>query len=112
MEEQDFAMVLHLTLILLFQRETGSIIHIPGKFIPSIILFLSHHIPKREHDKLVECQHIISAKWKSKLRKETECNMSESFDDTIAESSSDVDEMTIHGELIKDLKQLVVKSNE
>lgn len=118
-EEQDSAMALHLILVLLFQQETGAIVHVPGKFIPTLISFLCQHLPRKEHEKLVECQHLITVKWKSrqltsnaKIRTpESGCAASDGASDggkvhATAEESSEDD--TIEA-LIQDLKQLVLK---
>lgn len=120
MEEQDHAMALHLITVLLFQRKTATIVHYPGKFVPTVISFLSNHLPKKEHDKLVECQHLISSKWKSKrLTSVTDeasmsddeilgtqyCAMDAVTPEKVSESEEDV-EASIQT-LIQDLKHLV-----
>ena len=122
-DEQDHAMALHIISVLLFHRETSCIIHLPGKFIPTMISFLSSSLSKEEHGKLLECQHLISAKWKAKqltsdktgdINEETGqgSQMSESTppDNSTAALSEPLaeSELVING-LIKDLKQLVVR---
>lgn len=58
-EEQEPAMALHLVTVLLFQRYTNCIIQVPGKLIPSVITFLSGHMPAQEHSKLVQYQMLV-----------------------------------------------------
>lgn len=119
-DELDHAMALHIVAVLLFHRETSCIIHLPGKFIPTVISFLSSSLSKEKHDKLLECQHLISAEWKAKqltsykagdineeTGQETQTSDREPSDnDTAADSAES--ELVISG-LIKDLKQLVIK---
>jgi len=64
-EEEDYAMALHLVVVLLFRRTTNTIIHYPGRLISAIISFLSSHLPRKEHEKLVDCHQLISERWKS-----------------------------------------------
>ena len=128
-DEQDCAMALHVIVVLLFQQGTGSIIHIPGKFIPTLISFLAQLIPKKEHEKLVQCQQLISSQWKSKhsvsisseesnkeelstavntMKQDNDAEAEGSIDTASVSEVYDVDPATY--ELIRDLKQLVVKA--
>lgn len=112
MEEKDAAMALHIILVLLFQQETGAIIHIPGKFIPTMISFLCQHLPRKEHEKLVRCQHLITAKWRTRLTPDSEetqrSETRHASSITAADVSSEDDEIDT---LIQDLKQLVIRVN-
>lgn len=120
-EEQDPAMALHIILVLLFQQKTNCILHIPGKFIPTLISFLSDHVPSKEHMKLAKCQRLISAKWKLSLTHDSEVSKAsepnviaetedtdEDSHETIADStqSSDDSEAAIQA-LIQELQCLV-----
>ena len=64
-DEQDNAVCLHLIVILLFHQKTGSIVHIPGKFVPSMISFLASHVPDQIHKQLLNCQRLIASRWKT-----------------------------------------------
>lgn len=105
-EEEDSAMALHLVLVLLFYQETKSIIHIPGKFIPTMISFLHDHLSLEVYEKLVECQRLVSAQWK--LQQHTSKNGDGDFEALDGHTADTKD--TIHI-LIHDLKQLVMKAN-
>lgn len=63
-EESDYAMSLHLILVLLFHQQTGCIVHIPGKFVPNMIAFLSGRIPEKVHSQLANCQKLVSTHWR------------------------------------------------
>ncbi len=109
-------MALHIIVVLLFQQSTGSIIHIPGKFVPNLVSFLGPFVPSREHAKLVECQKLIASKWKQQQAQDKAKNVRDEKDVTPEElleadkllDEDDID-ATIHL-LIQDLKQLVVKT--
>ena len=121
-EEKDSAMALHIILVLLFQQETGTMIHIPGKFIPILISFLGQHVPKKEHEKLAKCQILITAKWKARHLSGGDEGASGGDDgasggdgaqgndarETERSSGSEDDEIEA---LIQELKQLVVRTN-
>jgi hypothetical protein len=102
-EEQDPAMALHIILVLLFQQEIGAMIHIPGKFIPTMVSFLGQHLPKKEHENLVECQRLITAKWKARQPSEPEAEAGEE------DESGETDEGDAIEALIQELKRLVVQ---
>lgn len=104
-------MALHLLLVLLFQQETGFIIHVPGKFIPTLISFLHQHLPRKEHEKLVKCQHLISAKWKARQASETEDAQPSQESGPLSAVASDTSEEDSLEALIEDLKCLVVRVN-
>lgn len=67
-EEEDPAMVLHLTAVLLFQQHTGCIIHVPGKLIPLIINFLESRISSEEYSIVTRFQELVSLQWKASGR--------------------------------------------
>ncbi len=58
-EEQEPAMALHLVTVLLFQRHTNCIIHVPGRLVPSVIAFLAGRMPTQDHARLVQYQHLV-----------------------------------------------------
>ncbi len=105
-EEKDCAMALHLILVLLFYQETKSIIHIPGKFIPTMISFLHDHLSSSVYDKVIKCQHLISAQWK--LRQSTSGHGHNG--EVLGEATSEDKESSIEI-LIHDLKQVVMNSS-
>ena len=104
-EEQDSALALHIISLLLFHRETNCILHIPGKFVPTVIAFLLDYLPRKEHEKLIECQKLITAKWKASNRKDTESGSSKS-DVGIAAAEVSTDDAI--QTLIQDLKLFVI----
>lgn len=100
-------MTLHLILVLLFQQKTNTIIHVPGKFVPTMISYLSDHVPKKEHGKLVECQQLISDKWKSSITCEDESTTKN--DDSLGSTPyTTTDKETSIQTLIQELKHLVL----
>lgn len=56
-DEQDPAMVLHLTVTLLvYGVHGGRLIHAPGKAIPLLITYLSKTLPNHIYQRLIEMQ--------------------------------------------------------
>lgn len=56
-DEKEPAMILHLTVTLLFYAvHGGQLIHAPGKAIPLLITYLVKLVPKEIHQRLVEIQ--------------------------------------------------------
>ena len=58
-------MCLHLISVILFQQQTGNIVHIPGKLVPTVIAFLAQHLDDKVHSKLIECQKLVSNRLRS-----------------------------------------------
>ncbi|XP_062605346.1 E3 UFM1-protein ligase 1-like isoform X2 [Saccostrea cucullata] len=57
--ETDPAMLLHLTVVILFQTFTSNIVHAPGKCVPQIITFLKQHLAPESHELLVKMQDLV-----------------------------------------------------
>lgn len=56
-DEQDPAMILHLTVTLIFYAVTaGRFIHAPGKAVPALIKYLSKALPTNVNQRLHEMQ--------------------------------------------------------
>lgn len=55
-QETDAAMLLHLSVVVLFQTFTSNIVHAPGKCVPQIITFLKQYLPPEQHDLLTRMQ--------------------------------------------------------
>jgi len=55
-QENDPAMTLHLTSVLLFQANTQALVHCPGKCVPNIISFLKDNMESDKHTILVNLQ--------------------------------------------------------
>ena len=78
-----------------------------------MISFLSDHIPRKEHVKLVECQHLIAAKWKSSVTQDSDICQSqgnankEAQEITQASVQTTNDSETAIQTLIQELKCLV-----
>ena len=49
-------MTLHLAAVILFQKFTQNIIHIPGKCVPQILVFLKDHLDGDNYLELVKLQ--------------------------------------------------------
>ena len=49
-------MTLHLAAVILFQKFTQNIIHIPGKCVPQILVFLKDHLDGDNYVELVKLQ--------------------------------------------------------
>ncbi|CAF3179524.1 unnamed protein product [Rotaria sp. Silwood2] len=59
-DEQDPAMILHLTITLLFYAvNNGRLIHAPGKAVPTLIKFLSKTLPSNINQRLYEMQEFV-----------------------------------------------------
>ena len=54
--EKEPAMTLHLAVVILFQKFTQNIIHIPGKCVPQILVFLKDHLDDEKYIELVKLQ--------------------------------------------------------
>jgi hypothetical protein len=56
-DEQDPAMILHLTVTLLFYASNaGRFVHAPGKAVPALIKYLSKTLPSNINQRLHEMQ--------------------------------------------------------
>ncbi len=56
-DEQDPAMILHLTTTLLFYAiHNGRLVHAPGKSVPSLLKYLSKNLPNNINQRLHEMQ--------------------------------------------------------
>lgn len=58
-QETDAAMLLHLSVVVLFQTFTSNIVHAPGKCVPQIITFLKQYLPPEQHDLLTRMQDLV-----------------------------------------------------
>ncbi|XP_056014591.1 E3 UFM1-protein ligase 1-like [Ostrea edulis] len=57
--ETDPAMLLHLSVVVLFQTFTSNIIHAPGKYVPHIITFLKQYLAPESHQLLVRMLDLV-----------------------------------------------------
>ncbi len=56
-DEQDPAMILHLSVTLLFYAvHSGRLVHAPGKTVPALIKYLSKSLPTNVNQRLHEMQ--------------------------------------------------------
>lgn len=58
-QETDAAMLLHLSVVVLFQTFTSNIVHAPGKCVPQIVTFLQPYLPPEQHDLLTRMQDLV-----------------------------------------------------
>lgn len=58
-DESDPAMMLHLSVVVLFLNYTQCILNASGKFVPMIIAYLKSYLSKEQHDDLVMCQELV-----------------------------------------------------
>ena len=58
-EERDPAMALHLTTVILFQQNTGHLLHAPGRLIPHIIIHLRNFVEPSSYSVLSQYQEIV-----------------------------------------------------
>lgn len=54
--ETDAAMTLHLACVILFHKFTHCIIHVPGKCVPQVVLFLKDHLESEKFQELTTLQ--------------------------------------------------------
>lgn len=54
--ETDAAMTLHLACVILFHKFTQCIIHVPGKCVPQVVLFLKDHLEPEKFQELTTLQ--------------------------------------------------------
>lgn len=57
--QDDPALTLHLSLLLLFQTCTKEIVHASGKFVPQLISFLKPQLEPSTYDLLHECEELV-----------------------------------------------------
>ena len=121
-DEDDLAMALHLTSVLLFQQHTGCCIHVPGKLVPIVINFLEAQMSSEHFSIITKFQKLVILQWKAKSKPSTDedqgaeaigssagevaqCHADSTSDDQL--SAKDIDEQ-LRG-LIGQLKGLVIK---
>ena len=63
-DEDDPAMALHLTSVLLFQQHTGCCIHVPGKLVPIVINFLEAQMSSEHYSIITQFQKLVILQWK------------------------------------------------
>ena len=87
--EEDPAMALHLVAVLLFQQHTGSMLHAPGRMVPSIVAILEKYLPEEEQTILLSFQQLI-IKYITAVRNKEETKSSpDSLDDEPQKSNTD-----------------------
>ncbi|KAL4233241.1 E3 UFM1-protein ligase 1 [Mactra antiquata] len=59
--EIDPAMTLHLACVILFQKFTQCILHVPGKCVPQVVMFLKPHLEPDSFKELVHLQDLVIA---------------------------------------------------
>ena len=57
--ESDFALNLHLSVLLLFQSKTKKMLHASGKFVPQILNFLKPFLNIEVYQTFHECQELV-----------------------------------------------------
>jgi hypothetical protein len=67
-DEDDPAMALHLTSVLLFQQHTGCCIHVPGKLIPIVINFLESQMSAEHYSIITHFQKLVTLQWKASAK--------------------------------------------
>lgn len=55
-QEMDPALTLHLACVILFHKFTQCIIHIPGKCVPQVLLFLKDHLDPEKFQEMTLLQ--------------------------------------------------------
>nr|XP_022294660.1 E3 UFM1-protein ligase 1-like isoform X1 [Crassostrea virginica] len=58
-QETDPAMLLHLSVVILFQTFTSNIVHAPGKCVPQVITFLKQYLTPEQHQLLTRMQDLV-----------------------------------------------------
>ncbi|WAR06782.1 UFL1-like protein [Mya arenaria] len=59
--EKDGAMSLHLACVILFHKFTSCIVHVPGKCVPQLLLFLKDHLEPEKFQEMTALQDLIIA---------------------------------------------------
>ena len=67
-DEDDPAMALHLTSVLLFQQHTGCSIHVPGKLVPIVINFLESQMSTENYSIITQFQKLVTLQWKTSAK--------------------------------------------
>lgn len=57
--EEEAAMALHLTTVILFMQQTHCMIHAPGRCVPHIITFLADKLPPEQYKVLSDYQSLV-----------------------------------------------------
>ncbi|XP_065649420.1 E3 UFM1-protein ligase 1 homolog isoform X2 [Hydra vulgaris] len=71
--ETDPAMGLHLACVLLFQYQTGMLLHAPGRCVPQLIAYLEKRISDSDHKLLYEYQQLVIKHLVKNKTPESEC---------------------------------------
>ena len=59
-------MVLHLVVLLLFQRHTSHILHLTGRLVPPVVSFLAGHMSSADHAHLTHYQELVMQQLRAK----------------------------------------------
>ena len=113
-------MVLHLVVVILFQQSTNCAIHVSGKLLPQVIIFLRNHLDEKRYVTLTNfekllVQYISMEKEMTSLavvgdvEEDSEVVKSESVKDKCEESSEMVILKKQVEDTLDDIKQLVKK---
>ena len=90
--ESDPAMVLHLGTVLIFMKVTGSLLHLPGRLVPQVILFLQDkhekEVPREDLLQLRAYQELLVASIKESREREKRCRESQETPGGVAENKT------------------------
>ncbi|XP_077976993.1 E3 UFM1-protein ligase 1-like isoform X2 [Glandiceps talaboti] len=87
--EQEPAMALHLTTVLLFQTYTNCMVHCPGKCVPQLITYLFDYIPADQHAKLHNYQGLVQKQLSPSKEKQEESEDKENEEKGDSETNQD-----------------------
>ncbi len=88
-------MSLHLISVILFQQQTGTIVHIPGKLVPTVIAFLAQHLDDKAYLKLIECQKLVSDRLRSVVGDDASPDNGGGDDDTLNSLLTELKELAL-----------------
>ena len=122
-DEDDPAMALHLTSVLLFQQHTGCSIHVPGKLVPIVINFLESQMSTEHYSIITQFQKLVTLQWKASAKSRpsrhedqgaegSSAGETAHADSTVDDASSQLSAEDINEQLrilIGQLKGLVIK---
>ena len=90
--ESDPAMVLHLGAVLIFMKVTGSLLHLPGRLVPQVFVYLQDkhkkEVPREDLLQLRAYQELLVASIKESREREKQCSESQEATGPVVENKT------------------------
>lgn len=107
--EEEPAMALHLTAVILFMQQTHCMVHAPGRCVPHVITFLSDKLTPEQYSVLSQYQSLVLQQLVASRHSDTS---TQDGDDEETTKSSDNDVAAAVVNSLDALKGLVFSTNK